>query len=68
MYIFELIARYIKGKKYKKQSPDYSPDKAEDILENPDECEHFFMPLDADNEYFACRNCGLVIPKNKLKK
>lgn len=68
MYIFELIVRYIKGKKYKKQTPDYTPDKTEDILENPEECEHFFMPLDESREYFACKYCGLVVSHKELKK
>ena len=66
MYIFEWITQFIKGKKYKKITPDYTPDKNEDILENPNECEHFFMPLDGSNEYFACKYCGLVVPKSKL--
>ena len=67
MYIFELIIRYIKGKKYKKLTPDYSPDKSEDIVEKPENCEHFFMPLDSSGEYFACKNCGLVVQKSELK-
>ena len=68
MYIIELITKYIKGKKYQKLTPDYTPDKTEDITENPNECNHFFMPLDSSEEYFACKNCGLIVPKENLKK
>jgi hypothetical protein len=44
----------------------YQADYKDDITENPDDCEHFFMPLDSTNEMFACKYCGLVIPKDKL--
>ena len=65
MYIFELLTKIFKGKKYKKMFT-YQADYKDDITENPDDCEHFFMPLDSTNEMFACKYCGLVIPKDKL--
>ncbi len=66
MYIIELISKYIKGKKHKFRS-FYAPDNAEDIIEKPQDCKHFFQPLDASNEFFACKFCGLVVNKEKLK-
>ena len=68
MYIFEWIIRYIKGKKYKASTrTNYIPSDGEDLLENPNECKHVFMPLDSSNELFACKYCGIVVPKNNLK-
>ena len=68
MYIFEAITKFLKGKKYKKLIPDFTYEADGDLIENPQECEHLFMPLDDSNEYFACKNCGLVVPKDKLEK
>ncbi len=65
MYIFELLVKAFSNKKRKTRF--YSPEVSENIVETPEECEHLFMPLDSSNEYFACRNCGLVVPKNRLK-
>ncbi len=66
MYIFELLINALKPKK--KFDLGYNPpDKQEDIIENSDECNHLFMPLDSTNTMFACKYCGLVVPKEKLK-
>ena len=36
--------------------------------DSQEECrEHIFMPIDGTGEILACRNCGLVVNKNKLK-
>jgi hypothetical protein len=69
MYIFELLFDYLKGKKYTPKNK-YNPlnSSTEDLIENPDECEHLFMPLDSSNEMFACKYCGLVVSKEKLKQ
>lgn len=67
MYIFELIAQAFKQKK---RVPNYyNPLEQQDQeLNSPDEsCEHLFLPLDSSNEYFACKYCGIVVPKDKLK-
>jgi hypothetical protein len=68
MYIVELIIKFIRGKKYKKITPDYDPENNENIEEKPDECEHFFMPLDDSNEFFACKYCGIIINAKDLGK
>lgn len=68
MYIFEWIYNYIRGKKYKRITPDYSPDTQENIIETPEECEHLFLPLDNSGEYFACKYCGLTVNKTELNK
>ncbi len=66
MYIFELLFRVFNEKKA--ETNNFNPmDNQEDIVENSDECEHLFLPLDSSNEYFACKYCGLVVPKEKLK-
>ncbi len=65
MYIFEFITNILKGKKYRKHT-NYNPEIQDDIIENPQECEHLFMPLDESKEMFACKYCGLVVSKDAL--
>lgn len=66
MYIFEAITKFIKGKKYKFDS-NYLPNNKEELSSNPQDCEHCFLPLDSSNELFACKYCGIVASKDKLK-
>jgi hypothetical protein len=65
MYLFELITKYIKGKKYERKD-DFDPF-AQENIENPEECEHIFLPIDSTDEIFACSKCGLVVHKKDLK-
>jgi hypothetical protein len=65
MYLFELITKYIMGKKYTRKSK-FDPF-AQDEIENPSECEHVFLPLDSTGEVLACSKCGLVVNKKDLK-
>lgn len=65
MYLFELITRYIMGKKYRKNS-SFDPF-AQDDIENSDNCEHVFLPIDSTGEVLACSKCGLVVNKKDLK-
>lgn len=66
MYIFELIANAFRSKT--KNFDTYNPlETPEDIIENSNNCVHFFMPIDSSNAMFACKYCGLVVPKEKLK-
>lgn len=68
MYIFEWLIKYIKGKSFNATvRTDFIPKDGEDLLENPNECEHVFMPLDSSEEIFACKYCGIVIKKENLK-
>lgn len=66
MYIFELIYQYLKPKKYTAKTK-YNPLETEELIEDSDSCEHLFLPLDSSNENFACKYCGLIVPKEKLK-
>lgn len=67
MYIFELITQLFKRKKNFSNN-NYNPlENKDDIIENSEDCEHLFMPLDSTNTMFACKYCGLVVPKEKLK-
>lgn len=65
MYLFELITRYIMGKKYKREST-FDPFIQDDI-ENSDSCEHVFLPIDSSGDTLACSKCGLVVNKSELK-
>lgn len=68
MYIIELIIKYLKPKKYKaKYTYDPLEQDSTALEENSDNCEHLFLPLDSSNENFACKYCGLIVPKEKLK-
>ncbi|MBQ8668839.1 hypothetical protein IJ472_03585 [bacterium] len=66
MYIFELIAQYLKPKKYTAKY-SYDPLNENEVDEDSENCEHLFLPLDSSNEHFACKYCGLVVPKEQLK-
>lgn len=66
MYIFELIANAFRSKN--KNFNTYNPlDVQDELIEDSDNCEHLFMPLDSSNTMFACKNCGLVVSKEDLK-
>lgn len=65
MYLFELITKYIMGKKY--TSPEKFDPFAEESSEDISECEHIFMPVDSTGETLACSKCGLVVNKKDLK-
>ena len=53
------------GKKYRKDS-SFDPF-AQDDIENADNCEHIFLPIDSSGEVLACSKCGLVVNKKDLK-
>jgi len=66
MYIFELLFKLIK-KRGKKKTSLYNP------LENPsieesEQCEHSFMPLDSTGETLACIKCGFIVKKENINK
>ena len=62
MYILELITKFLR-KKEDKSKKDSWTDHAENIIENSQDCEHLFLPIDSTNQYFACKYCGFVISK-----
>jgi len=65
MYIFELIVNAFKSKKYHRF--EYSEPSFSGVDDEAENCEHCFLPLDSSNEVFACKYCGLVVPREKLK-
>ena len=67
MYIFELIAQAFRKKDKPIQNYDPLETNEEDFIEDSENCEHLFLPLDSSNTMFACKYCGLVVPKDKLK-
>ena len=68
MYLFELITKYIKGKKYSKKL-DFDPfaQDEENSEFNSENCEHVFLPIDSSEETLACSKCGLVVNRKDLK-
>ncbi len=65
MYIFELITKYIKGKKYSRKTV-FDPF-AQDEIDESEECEHVFLPVDSSGEVLACSKCGLIKKREELK-
>ncbi|MCM1266136.1 MAG: hypothetical protein NC200_08055 [Candidatus Gastranaerophilales bacterium] len=64
MYIFECIWKWLFPKKLSKEY-DYNPlAQPEDFDDNPDECEHEFMPVDSTGETLACIKCGFIVKLN----
>lgn len=64
MYIFELIFQAFKNKKSIKNSYNPLETNSEDASE--DNCEHLFLPIDSTNTIFACKHCGIIVPKKKF--
>ena len=62
MYLIELII-----KKFFKKHNSYIKPLIEEEQE-AERCNHVFMPIDSTGEILACRNCGAIVPKNKLTK
>ena len=68
MYLFELITKYIMGKKYERKL-DFDPfaqDKNDTEFDS-ENCEHVFLPIDSSGETMACSKCGLVVKREDLK-
>lgn len=68
MYIIELLFNALKKRK-KKFLQEFEPIVAntDGLIEDSQDCNHLFMPLDSTNEMFACKHCGIVVQKEKLK-
>ncbi|MFA6990252.1 MAG: hypothetical protein WC197_09305 [Candidatus Gastranaerophilaceae bacterium] len=60
MYIIELLIKLIKKKPGKKLKENID-------LEDVQDCNHIFFPIDSDKEFLACSKCGFLI-KNPQKK
>lgn len=67
MYIFELIAQVFKKKNYNKTTYDPLDIVSGKPEDDSQDCEHLFLPLDSTNTMFACKYCGLIVPREKLK-
>ena len=68
MYILELVYRFF-NKNKRDFNQDFEPimSRTDGLIEDSEDCVHLFMPLDSTNELFACKHCGLVVQKEKLK-
>lgn len=66
MYLLELIVKYIFPNKKFEARKKYDP-LAQEELENNENCEHIFLPIDSTGETLACSKCGLVVNKKDLK-
>ncbi len=66
MYLIELIVRWINPKKKYERKESFDPF-AEDNLEDLENCEHTFLPVDSTGETLACSKCGLLVSKEEMK-
>lgn len=66
MYLIELIVKWINPNKKYEPRKKYDPFVQED-LEDSDNCEHIFLPIDSSEETLACSKCGLVVNRKDLK-
>ena len=67
MYIFELVAQLFKKKKYLPQNSFDPLTQEPEEFDESENCNHMFLPLDSSNTLFACKYCGLIMPREKLK-
>ena len=61
MYIFEIIAKFIRNRKIGHNSLQ-----EDEIQETYEDCEHIYLAIDSTKDYLACNKCGHVI-KNTQK-
>lgn len=71
MYFIELIIKKILNRKHSNevQLPDFEP-VGENIsdVEDFENCEHVFMPIDSTGETLGSSKCGFLIKKEDLPK
>lgn len=63
MYLIELI---IKTLTKKKQNP-LNNIVSDSEVQNYENCEHIFMPIDSTNETLSCTKCGILVKRSELK-
>lgn len=63
MYIIELLIKILTNKKEK---PMYNP-LSEPEIQDYEDCEHTFMPIDSTNEILSCTKCGILVKRSELK-
>lgn len=68
MYIIELLFNAFKKKTYTKHNTfDPLENQQDTPSDSIEDCEHLFLPLDSTNKMFACKYCGLIVDKDRLK-
>lgn len=74
MYFIELIVKYFQKDRFTEVLEEHDKNEALNPLEeipeddeNPENCEHIFMPIDSTGETLACSKCGLVVNKKDLR-
>ncbi len=74
MYFIELIVKYFQKDRFREVLEEHDKNEALNPLEeipeddeNPENCEHIFMPIDSTGETLACSKCGLVVNKKDLR-
>ena len=74
MYIVELFVKWLnKNKRGKSANPnnvykegmnyDSDGELTNEIVDDADNCEHTFMPIDSTGNVLACAKCGFVVKK-----
>lgn len=68
MYIVEWIIKKLTRKKHEEEL-FFDTDGTNDgeVVNDYENCEHLFMPIDSTNETLACAKCGVVAKRSELK-
>lgn len=73
MYFIELLVKYFKKDRFMEVLNEHEEKNAlnplEEIpeVENDEDCEHIFMPIDSTGETLACSKCGLLVNRKDLR-
>jgi len=66
MYIFEVIWKLL-HKKPKKTGIEYNP-LNQPQMEDYEQCQHEFLPVDSTGEMLACIKCGFIVKRRDMRE
>lgn len=77
MFFIEALLKYVKKDKFTEILDEHDKKNSINPLEeipleedadydDPNNCEHIFMPIDSTGEILACSKCGTLIKKSEL--
>ena len=65
MFVFEWLLKKIFPQKLDSEY-DYNP-LSQEIIDEEEDCNHEFMPVDSTGDTLACIKCGFVVQRNNNK-
>ena len=64
----KILNKFLKPPKIKDENFTEIPDMDVGKLQDVENCEHTFLPIDSTGEVLACIKCGIICHKKDLKK